>query len=186
MKTKMIIPFAALAVCCILSGCVSAPPPEACDLETSVQILMEKMLGNPQFTKNYNAAKKAKDALPVVCQSPIVNKTPNAECRSVVRAADDLVRVALFDTGAFEVKDDGAADMMLSRIVWGADGGIENTSALMNAVGGHDAPDFIVSGDLQQSISSGGYPTYRLRLAIYNLKTGKIVWEGIQRKIKLQ
>lgn len=186
MKTKIIIPFAALAVCCILGGCVSAPPPETCDLETSVQILMEKMLGNPQFTKNYNAAKKAKGALPIVCQSPIVNKTPKAEVRSMGRAADDFVRVALFDTGIFEVKDDSAADMILSRIVWGADGGIENMSALMNAVGGHDAPDFIISGDLQQSISSSGYPTYRLRLAVYNLKTGKIVWEGIQRKIKLQ
>lgn len=186
MKTKMIIPFVALAVCCILAGCVSAPPPETWDIETSVQILMENMRRHPQFTKNYNAVKTAKGAIPIVCQSPIANKTPRAEVRSIGRAVDDLVRVALFDTGAFEVKDDGAADMMLSRIVWGADGGIENMSALMNAVGGHDAPDFIVSGDLRQSIAAGGYPTYRLRLAVYNLKTGKIVWEGLQRKIRLQ
>ena len=106
MKKKIIVPFAALAVCCILGGCVSAPPPETCDLETSVQILMEKMLDNPQFTKNYNAAKTAKGALPIVCQSPIVNKTPKAEVRSMGRAADDLVRVALFDAGIFEVKDE--------------------------------------------------------------------------------
>lgn len=186
MKTKIIIPFAALAVCCIFGGCVSAPPPERCDIEMSVQILMENMRRHSQFTKNYNAVKAAKGAMPIVCQSPIANKTPRAEVRSIGRAVDDLVRVALFDTGIFEVKDDNAVDMILSRIVWGADGSIENVSALMNAVGEHDAPDFIVSGDLQQSVSSGGYPTYRLRLAVYNLKTGKIVWEGIQRKIKLQ
>ena len=186
MKNKIIITVTVLVASYVLGGCVSAPPPETCDLETSVQILMEKMLGNPQFSKNYNAAKTAKGALPIVCQSPIVNKTPKAEVRSMGRAADVLVRVALFDTGIFEVKDDSAADMILSRIVWGADGGVENVSGLMNAVGGHDAPDFIVSGDLQESISSGGYPTYRLRLAVYNIKTGKIVWEGIQRKIKLQ
>ncbi len=186
MKTKMIIPFAALAVCCILNGCVSAPPPETWDIETSVQILMENMRRHSQFTKNYNAVKTAKGAMPIVCQSPIANKTPRAEVRSIGRAVDDLVRVALFDTGIFEVKDDNAVDMILSRIVWGENGGIENMSALMNALGGHDAPDFIVSGDLRQSIAAGGYPTYRLRLAIYNLKTGKIVWEGVQRKIKLQ
>lgn len=34
MKKKIILPIAALAVCSILCGCVSAPPPEACDLET--------------------------------------------------------------------------------------------------------------------------------------------------------
>lgn len=187
MKTKIIIPFAALAVCCIFGGCVSAPPPEACDLETSVQMLMENMRRHPQFTKNYNAAKTAKGAIPIVCQSPIANKTPRAEVRSIGRAVDDLVRVALFDTGIFEVKDDNAADMMLSRIVWGADGGIENVSALMNAVGEHehDAPDFIVSGDIRESLISQGQLTYQLRLAVYNLKTGKVVWEGIQSKINL-
>ena len=186
MKKKIIVPIAALAVCCILGGCVSAPPPETCDLETSVQILMENMRRHPQFTKNYNAVKTAKGALPIVCQSPIVNKTPKTEVRSMGRAADDLVRVALFDTGIFEVKDDNSADMILSRIVWGADGGIENMSALMNAVGGHDAPDFIVSGDIRESLIPQGQLTYQLRLAIHNLKTGKVVWEGIQSKIKLQ
>ena len=187
MKTKMIIPFAALAVCCILGGCVSAPPPETCDLETSVQILMEKMRRHPQFTENYNAVKTAKGALPIVCQSPIANKTPRAEVRSMGRAVDDLVRVALFDAGIFEVKDDNAADMILSRIVWGTDGGIENVSALMNAVGEqeHDAPDFIVSGDIREALISQGQLTYQLRLAVHNLKTGKIVWEGIQSKINL-
>lgn len=185
MKTKIIIPFGALAVCCIFGGCVSAPPPERCDLETSVQMLMENMRRHPQFTKNYNAVKTAKGAIPIVCQSPIANKTPRAEVRSMGRAVDDLVRVALFDTGIFEVKDDNAVDMILSRIVWGADGGIENVSSLMNAVGGHDAPDFIVSGDIRESFISQGQLTYQLRIAVYNLKTGKVVWESIQSKINL-
>lgn len=185
MKTKMIIPFAALAVCSILCGCVSAPPPEACDLETSVQMLMENMRRHPQFTENYNAVKTVKGAIPIVCQSPISNKTPRAEVRSMGRAVDDLVRVALFDTGIFVVKDDNEADMILSRIVWGENGGIENMSALMNALGGHDAPDFIVSGDIRESLISQGQLTYQLRLAVYNLKTGEVVWEGIQSKINL-
>ena len=185
MKNKIIITVTALVVSYVLGGCVSAPPPERCDLETSVQMLMENMRRHPQFTKNYNEVKTAKGAMPIVCQSPIANKTPRAEVRSMGRAVDDLVRVALFDTGIFEVKDDNAVDMILSRIVWGADGGIENVSALMNAVGGHDAPDFIVSGDIRESFISQGQLTYQLRLAVYNLKTGKVVWEGIQRKINL-
>ena len=159
MKKKIMVPFAALAVCCIFGGCVSAPPPETWDIETSVQILMENMRRHSQFTKNYNAVKMAKGAMPIVCQSPIANKTPRAEVRSIGRAVDDLVRVALFDTGIFEVKDDNAVDMILSRIVWGADGGIENVSALMNAVGEHDAPDFIVSGDIRESLIYQGQST---------------------------
>ena len=185
MKNKIIIAGTALVASYVLGGCVSAPPPERCDIETSVQILMENMRRHSQFTKNYNAVKAAKGAMPIVCQSPIVNKTPRAEVRSIGRAVDDLVRVALFDTGIFEVKDDNAVDMILSRIVWGADGGIENVSALMNAVGEHDAPDFIVSGDIRESLISQGQLTYQLRLAVYNLKTGKVVWEGIQSKINL-
>lgn len=186
MKNKIIIAVTALVASYVLGGCVSAPPPERCDLGTSVQMLMEKMRRHPQFNENYNAVKTAKGAIPIVCQSPIANRTPRAEVRSMGRAVDDLVRVALFDTGIFEVKDDNAVDMILSRIVWGADGGIENVSSLMNAVGDHDAPpDFIVSGDIRESFISQGQLTYQLRLAIYNLKTGKVVWEGIQSKINL-
>lgn len=185
MKNKIIITVTALVASYVLGGCVSAPPPERCDLGTSVQMLMEKMRRHPQFTENYNAVKTVKGAIPIVCQSPIVNKTPRAEVRSMGRAVDDLVLVALFDTGIFEVKDDNAVDMILSRIVWGDDGGIENVSSLMNAVGGHDAPDFMVSGDIRESFIFQGQLTYQLRLAVYNLKTGKVVWEGIQSKINL-
>ena len=159
--------------------------PTMYDLESSAQALIQKMLAHPQFARNYNAAKEAKGGkLPVLCLSLLKNET-TLDVRSKLRAVDDTVRVMLFDTARFEVKDDEAADTILSRIVWGADGGIENTKDLMNALGTHDAPDFIVSGDLRHISDAGGYHTYRLRIAIHSLWTGKIVWEGIQTRVKL-
>jgi hypothetical protein len=94
-------------------------------------------------------------------------------------------KVQLSGFGIFEVKDDDSADLLKSRIIWGADGGIENVSDIMKTLGEQDAPDFIVSGDLRRSADIDGYPVYRLRLSVYNLKTGKVVWEGIQTKVSL-
>ena len=83
-----------------------------------------------------------------------------------------------------EVKDDDAAEAIKSRIVRGADGGLENGS-LVGVMGTQDSPDFIVLGDFRHFEDVGGVHTYRMRLAIHSLTTGKIVWEGIQSKVKL-
>ena len=37
----------------------------------------------------------------------------------------------------------------------------------------------------KDDFSVGGYHTYSLRIAMHNLRTGKIVWKGIQTKVKL-
>ena len=185
MKKKTIVPMMIVAAACsILCGCASTPP-LTYNLETAAQMLVQRMQCHSQFTKNYNAVKSVKGKLPVVCLSPLNNRTSSAEARSLLRTADDMVRVALFDTGIFEVKDDDSADLLKSRIIWGADGGIENVSDIMKTLGEQDAPDFIVSGDLRRSADIDGYPVYRLRLSVYNLKTGKVVWEGIQTKVSL-
>lgn len=170
-------------------GAVVAGVPEQAtmyDIEAAAQKLFDKMLAHPQFAKNYNAAKAAKgrDRLPVVCQGLFENKTTDPAMRSRLRAIDDTIRVRLFDTALFEVKDDESADAIKSRIVRSADGGIENASQLIKAFGEHDAPDFIVLGDLRHVSDKGDVHTYRLRLAIHNLHTGKLVWEGVQPWVK--
>lgn len=155
------------------------------DLDSSVQTLIQKMTAHPQFAKNYRAVKAAKGKLPVVCLGLLENKTTNGEVRSRLRAANDTIRTSLYDTGLFEVKDDEAADAIKSRIIRGADGGFENAGELVSSFGEQEPPDFIVLGDLRHFEDVGGYHTYKLRLAIHSLKTGKIVWEGILTRVKL-
>lgn len=153
------------------------------DLETAVQNLMSKMRGSPRFTENYNAAKKVKGGLPIVVLGNIENKTTD-RIQGRLDAMRDTVRTSLFDTGLVEVKDDEASEAIRSRIIRGADGGLE-TSSLVQNLGKQDAPDFIVLGDMRHFADVGGYHTYRLRLAIHSLTTGKIIWEGIQTMVKL-
>lgn len=176
----------------IISG--TAEQPTMYDLESSAQRLMERMLTHPQFTNNYNAVKAAKGGLPIV----VIGNIDNLTTKRVVQgrldavpgiqgrldAVGETVRVTLFNSALFEVKDDEAADAIKSRIIRGADGGLE-TGSLVQVMGTQDSPDFIVLGDLRHFSDVGGYHTYRLRLALHNLKTGKIIWEGIQTSVKL-
>ena len=93
MKNMTIIPLITLAVCVFICGCVYEPrrarygdpneivagtpdSPTMYDLGSSVDSLIQKMLGSPQFSKNYNAAKDAKGgALPIVIIGNIANRT---------------------------------------------------------------------------------------------------------------
>lgn len=175
-----------VALAAALAGCAATEAPreslrdDAVGIDLAARTLVEKMLVHPQFSKNYAEVKSAKKGrLPVLCQSPLRSEIGMSEARPRLRVADDTVRVALFDTGLFDVKDDEASAMIKARIVWGADGGIENAADLLNSVGGHEAPDFIVSGDLLPSADADARHTCRLRVAIHNLKTGLVVWEGI-------
>ena len=161
-----------------------AESPTWYDLDSSARRLMEQMLAHPQFSANYHAAKEAKGGrLPIVVIGNIENKTTE-RIQARLDAVGETVRAALFDSALFEVKDDEAAEAIKSRILRGADGGLEN-GELVQTMGTQDSPDFIVLGDLRHFSDVGGYHTYRLRLAIHNLRTGKIVWEGIQTKVKL-
>lgn len=164
---------------------ISGKPTETTiyDLETSVRNLMSKMRGNPRFTENYNAAKRAKGALPIVVLGNIENKTTD-RIQDRLDAMRDTIRTSLYDTGLVEIKDDEASEAIRSRIIRGADGGLE-TGSLVQNLGKQDSPDFLVLGDLRHFTDVGGYHTYRLRLAIHSLTTGKIVWEGIQTMVKL-
>jgi len=198
-KPIIAIPLATVAVCGLVCGCVEpraryADPgeivtgvpetPTMYDLETSVQTLMQKMLSSQQFLRNYNTAKAAKgEQPPIVVIGNIANKT-SERIQSRLDAVGETLRASLFESSLFEVKDDAAGDAIASRILGGADNGLED-GALVQSMGTQESPDFIVLGDLRHFADIGGYHTYRLRIAFHNLRTGKIVWEGIQTKVKL-
>ena len=197
-KPTITIPLAIVAACGFVCGCVepraryvnpgeivsgASESPTMYDLETSVHTLMQKMLTSPQFSKNYNAAKTAKGgALPIVVIGNIANKTTE-RIQGRLDAVGETLRAALFESSLFEVKDDDAGDAIASRIQRGADNGLED-GALVQSMGTQESPDFIVLGDLRHFADIGGYHTYRLRLAIHNLRTGKVVWEGVQTSVK--
>lgn len=165
----------------VIAGKASAPT--MYDLESSVQTLMSKMRASQRFAENYNSVKTAKGAIPVVVIGKITNLT-SERLQGRLDAIGESVRTSLFDSGLFDVKDDSAAEAISARMLRSADEGLEDGS-LVEEFGTHDSPDFIVLGDLRHFEDVGGYHTYRLRLSIHNLRTGKIVWEGIQTKIKL-
>ena len=154
------------------------------DLESSAQELIERMLSNPQFSENYNAAKAAKGGkCPIVVIGNIANKTTE-RIQGRLDAVGDTVRSALFSSSLFQVKDDKAIGAIIDRITSGADLGVED-GALVKTLGTHESPDFLVLGDFRHFADVGGYHTYRLRLAIHSLRIGKIVWEGVQTRVKL-
>lgn len=158
--------------------------PTMYDLESSASLLIDRMLASQQFSKNYNATKAAKGGqLPIVVIGNIANKTTE-RIQGRLDAVGDTIRSALYTSALFEVKDDEASSAISSRILRGADGGLED-GALAQSMGTHESPDFIVLGDFRHFSDVGGVHTYRLRLAIHSLKTGKVVWEGIQTKVKL-
>lgn len=163
----------------------AAGQPTMYDLESSAQVLIQKMLAHPQFAKNYAAAKAIKGGrTPIVVVGNIANKTTE-RVQGRLDAIGDTIRAMLFDSSLFEIKNDEAANAIKRRIILSSDGGIENADELIQSFGEHDAPDFIVLGDLRHFADVGGYHTYRLHLAIYNLKTGKAAWFGVDSKVKL-
>lgn len=154
------------------------------DLESGTQELLKKMRKSNLFMQNYRKVKAAKNGdLPVVVLGNIENKT-SSRIQGRLDSVRDIVRTSLFETDLFEVKDDQASAQIAARIVQSETGGLENGAAV-GALGTHDSPDFMVLGDLRAFEDHGGFHTYKLRIAVHNLATGKIVWEGIQTKIKL-
>ena len=168
------------------SEIVSGVPerPTMYDLASSAEMLVEKMLASPLFTKSCNEVKMAKGgALPVIVIGNIANKTTE-RIQGRLDTVGESVRTALFSSGLFEVKDDAATGAIIARMSDNIDLGLEDGS-LARAFGKHATPDFLVLGDFRHFADAGGVHTYRLSIAIHSLRTGKIVWEGIQTRVKL-
>jgi hypothetical protein len=112
------------------------------------------------------------------------------ENRTTLRIQDRLnsaqrtATETLFDTGLFEIENDEASVAILSRIISGRKSGLDDNS-LVQSLGNRTPPDFIVLGELCEGEAVDGAQTYRLRISLHNLSTGKSVWEGSQDKVKL-
>lgn len=161
------------------------PPPPAkpalgTSLDHKVDALVKEMLLNPQFVKNYEESKAKLDGcLPIAVIGGIDNRSGNTNQNDLVEAAGERFRVRLFNSKLFEVKDDGVLVSLAKRIVASGNSPLED-GEIMGALKQHGSPNFFVAGDLKRLTDLDGIGYYKLRLAIHNLSTGKIVWEGIE------
>jgi hypothetical protein len=120
---------------------------------------------------------KAVDRLPIVIVGVIKDETEGGSghrgLTNLLAAARVDIRVALFKSGIFEVKDDEARVALASRIIDSGNSPLENHE-LMEALKKHGSPDFYCVGDLRYFTESRNN---RLHLALHSLWDGKIVWE---------
>lgn len=164
----------------IVSGSKSAATMR--DLEVAARSLMAKLRSSSSFASKCRAVRNARSRLPLVIVGGIDNRT-GARIQDRLDSLVVTVRSSLFETDFLEVKDDEVSDKVRKRIHLSADGGLE-TGDLVQFLGEHDAPDFVVLGDLRQ-FEDAGIVIYKLHFAVHSFATGMIAWEGVQTIEKL-
>ena len=159
------------------------------DVDSAVQKLIAKMRMAPVFRLNYDKAQKAIERTPLVIVGGIVDmtggKTVTDDMRNLLSAASQGVRMTLMNSGLFEAKDDALITTITDRIIKNGNSPLED-GELMSALKQHGSPDFFVVGDMMY-FADKSIGKYRLRLALHNLHTGKIVFEDtytISKKIE--
>ena len=152
------------------------------DVDGAINDLLTKMFADEHFAANYGTAKDAVDRMPIVVIGGVEDKGADRgdveDLDGIIDSLGATIRVALFDSGMFEVKDDDVSVALSKRIISSGNSPLED-GEIMSALKAHGSPDFFVLGDLRHFSGSEGRHIYRLRLAFHNLATGKIVWEGI-------
>lgn len=135
--------------------------------------LAGKMLASKRLQENYGEI--SKNGKPTIVVGFIENKT-NLRIVRELDTAGDQIRIALQDSGKFEAKDDRANPLITHRILENIDGGLED-GTLREIFGSQRPPDVFLSGVFKQYESDPH--TVSLYLAVYNLRSGKIVWDDI-------
>lgn len=152
------------------------------DVDRVMQKLIDNMRANPVFRSNYDMAQKAVDRVPLVIVGGLVDltggKSPTSDIANLLGAASQSVRMTLLNTRLFDAKDDVLVTTITKRIIENGNSPLED-GELMSALKQHGSPDFFMIGDLRH-FSEKMRHSYRFRLALHNLHTGKIVWEGVE------
>lgn len=150
------------------------------DLDAAVQDLFGKMRTNPVFRTHYDAAQGRLGRSPMVLFGGIADltagKSPCDGLPQLLAAASQGLRMAFVNSGLFDAKDDAVISAMTTRILESGNSPLEN-GELMEALKQHGTPDFYAVGDMM-FFTEGDEGRYRLRLALHDLHTGKIAWEG--------
>ena len=156
------------------------------DIDTGVQTLFAQMRSNPVFRTNYDKAQSAVGRAPLVIIGGLVDmtngKSPCKDIPDLLAAGGQTVRMTFVNSSLFEAKDDALITTITKRIISNGNSPLED-GELMSALKQHGSPDFFVVGDMMYFID-GKKVKYRLHLALHDMHTGKIVWEGTQPIVK--
>ena len=156
------------------------------DFDAMFGSLVKAMLIHSRFRENYETAQTEKGGLPIVIVGSVTNKSAGAEAQSYVdllRAIPDTLRIELFNSNLFDVKDDELSMALAQRILASDKSPVED-GELMSALKQHGSPDFVIVGDIRLFVDHGRRKTCRVHLALHSLKTGKVVWDGKKTAIK--
>lgn len=155
------------------------PSPRRPIFDKIVDKLVVEMLSSPQFVKNYEEQKEKGERTPIAVIGGMENESGRAELDAGLTAAGERFRKKLFDSKLFDVKDDAILVGLAKRIVASANSATENGD-LMEELKQHGSPDFFVIGNLVHFADLDGTGYYKFRITMHSLRTGKIVWEGIE------
>jgi len=167
----------------------SSPPPapdDPCltlsDIDGVVQKHIDSMRMDRTFRDNYDTAQEAIGRIPLVIVGGLVDltkgKSPTADLDNLLATASQNVRITLLRSRLVDAKDDSAITAMTDRIIKNGNSPTED-GELMAALKQHGSPDFFMVGDIKYFPERRAH-TYRIRLALHNLHTGKIVWEDFK------
>lgn len=157
------------------------PPPEQKRpvFDKIVDKLSVEMLSSSQFVKNYEEQKDKGERLPIAVIGGMENESGHPEFDAGLKASGERFRKKLFDSKLFDVKDDAILVNLAKRIVASGNSATENGD-LMEELKQHGSPDFFVIGNLNHFADLDGNGYYKFRVTMHSLRTGKIVWEGIE------
>ena len=156
------------------------------DFDAMFESLVKSMLDNSRFKENYEAAQTEKGGLPIVIVGSVTNKSDGAASQvygDLLKAIPDTLRIELFNSNLFDVKNDELSVTFAQRILASDKSPVED-GELMSALKQHGSPDFVIVGDIRLFVDQGKRRTCRFHLALHSLKTGKVVWEGKKTAIK--
>ena len=160
------------------------PPPQLTlsDVDGAVQKLVAAMRMSAVFRTNYDVVQKQIERAPLVIVGGLVDltkgKSPTDDVGNLLGAASQSVRMSLVNSSLFDAKDDALVTTITKRIIENGNSPLED-GELMSALKQHGSPDFYMVGDLR-FFDEPGALSYRFRLALHNLHTGKIIWEGTE------
>lgn len=151
------------------------------DMDGAIVALGTAMLTDSGFRSNYASvtnriAESGEGRLPVAVIGGLTDLTKGAAHAELVDSAHATERVVLFKSKLFDIKDDTIIAALTKRILASGNSPLED-GEVMSALKRHGSPDFFVVGDLREFGGVDGIK-YRLRLALHDLATGKVVWEG--------
>ena len=156
------------------------------DFDAMFESLVKSMLGNSRFKENYETAQTEKSGLPIVIVGSVTNKSEGAASQAygdLLKAIPDTLRIELFNSNLFDVKNDELSVTFAQRILASDKSPVED-GELMSALKQHGSPDFVIIGDIRLFLDLGKRKTCRVHLALHSLKTGKVVWEGKKTAVK--